>query len=117
MGYAARPGFRAGICSPFYFYDIEKEAVSNLVVCPFAVMDVTLRNYMKADPEQAVEIISRLVSEVKKVNGIFISLWHNESLSENAHWKGWKKVYEQLVSMSLPDKQYKNDSLPYTQSD
>jgi hypothetical protein len=31
------------------------------------------------------------------VNGVFSSLWHNETLSDEKQWKGWKKVYEDIV--------------------
>lgn len=97
MGYAGHIGFRASICSPFYFYDIEREQITNLKVFPFAVMDTTLKNYMKLGPDNAIKKINKLIDSVKKVDGTFISLWHNDSLSEQYGWKGWKKVYEHLV--------------------
>jgi len=40
------------------------------------------------------------VDEVKKVNGTFISLWHNESLSNQKRWKGWQQVYESMLDMT-----------------
>jgi hypothetical protein len=97
MGYALQVGFRASICSPYYFYDLDNEEVTNLRIHPFAVMDATLRYYMKIDPTRAMEYIQPLIDEVRAVNGDFISLWHNESLSENRIWAGWKNVYEQMV--------------------
>ena len=97
MGYADVPGFRAGLCTPFKFYDIDKEQKTNLTIHPFAVMDATLKYYLKISPDQAMEHISPLIKEVKKWNGTFISLWHNESLSNNKIWKGWKTVYEKMV--------------------
>lgn len=101
MGYAALPGFRAGICTPYNFYDIDFEAETNFMIYPFAVMDGTLRDYMKLTPADAIAKIASLVEEVKKVNGTFISLWHNESLSNKKRWTGWLKVYEKLVEMAV----------------
>lgn len=98
MGYALQVGFRASICSPFYFYDLDNEQITSLKIHPFAVMDATLKYYMKVQPEDAMSHIAPLIEEVRKVNGDFISLWHNESLSENKLWTGWKKVYEDLVA-------------------
>jgi len=97
MGYALQVGFRASICSPFFFYDLDNEQITNLKVHPFAVMDATLKYYMKVEPQDAMSHILPLIQEVKNVNGDFVSLWHNESLSENKIWAGWRKVYEQLV--------------------
>jgi len=34
------------------------------------------------------------MDRVKEVNGTFISLWHNETVSDNRHWDEWKQVYE-----------------------
>jgi hypothetical protein len=97
MGYASVVGFRASICTPFNFYDLDLEQSTSLVIHPFAVMDATLRYYMKVNPEDAMDHIKPLINEVKNVEGTFISLWHNESMSENRTWKGWLKVYEQMV--------------------
>lgn len=98
MGYALQVGFRASICTPFYFYDLDLEIPTNLKIHPFAVMDATLKYYMKVSPHDAMSYIKPLVDEVKKVNGTFISLWHNESLSENKIWAGWRTVYEQMTA-------------------
>ncbi len=98
MGYAAEPGFRAGICTPFYFYDLDYETETKLKVYPFAVMDGTLRDYKDVGIEEAKAIIQSLIYEVKAVNGTFISLWHNESFSDQDRWKGWRTVYTYMLS-------------------
>ncbi|MFI5164946.1 MAG: DUF7033 domain-containing protein, partial [Bacteroidia bacterium] len=46
LGYAGNIGFRASICTPFYFYDLEKEETTTLRLNPFAVMDATLNTYL-----------------------------------------------------------------------
>lgn len=97
MGYAALPGFRAGICNSYNFYDLDIEIETKLRIHPFMVMDGTLKDYMNLTTTDAVEQIKHLISEVRKVNGTFTSLWHNESLSDEKRWKGWRKVYEELL--------------------
>lgn len=97
MGYAGQVGFRAGTCSTFYFYDLDLEQETNLKIHPFACMDATFRYYMKTDVEKVMDVVKSLVDEVRAVNGTFISLWHNESLSESYIWKGYKKIYADLV--------------------
>ena len=100
MGFSGEVGFRAGICTPFYFYDLDLETSTKLKLHPFAVMDATLKYYMKVKPEDAMRYIEPLIKEVKDVNGTFISLWHNESLSEMSPWEGWRDVYEQVVKLA-----------------
>lgn len=101
MGYAFRPGFRAGIASPYYFYDIDMEMETSLKVHPFAVMEGTIKYYMKLGPESAMEVMRPLVDEVKQVGGTFISLWHNDSISETDLWKGWRGIFEELHEYAI----------------
>ncbi|MGV6845619.1 MAG: polysaccharide deacetylase family protein [Lutibacter sp.] len=97
MGYAKIPGFRASTCTPFYFYDLHFEIQTPLKIYPFAFMDGTLKDHLKLTNEAAIEKIATLKNEVKNVNGTFISLFHNETLSENDYWKGWKSIYKLTV--------------------
>lgn len=101
MGFASRIGFRASICTPFTFYDLDQETETKLRIHPFAVMDATLKYYMKIPPEQAVEQVLPLINEVKQVKGDFMSLWHNESLSDQKQWADWQPVYEGIVKAAL----------------
>jgi len=93
MGFASHIGFRAGISSPFMFYDLKNEATTNILINPLAVMDGTLKQYMKLNIHNGIKRVKKIIDEVYNVNGTFITLWHNESLSESAQWKGWKELY------------------------
>jgi hypothetical protein len=97
MGYADKNGFRASICSPFYFYDIDTETKTKLKIHPFAVMEATYKYYENYSAEDTIQDILEIMQKVKKVNGTFISVWHNESLSDEGIWKGWKIVYEKML--------------------
>ncbi len=96
MGFATHIGFRAGICTPFYFYDLENESITNILVNPLAVMDGSLKKYMKLDTHNALERVKKLIDQVYEVNGTFVTLWHNESLCDSRGWKGWKKLYSEI---------------------
>jgi hypothetical protein len=102
LGYATETGFRAGICEPYYFYDLDMETQTHLKLFPFAVMEGTLRDYHNVSALDAIQYIKPLIDEVKAVNGLFISLWHNESLSNKKRWVGWHKVYEEMIKLALP---------------
>jgi hypothetical protein len=97
MGYAKYVGFRASTCTPFYFYDLDFEIQTPLKLFPFAFMDVSLKDYMKLSNEESLAKILELKNEVKMVNGTFISLFHNETLSENYKWRGWNSIYKIMV--------------------
>lgn len=97
MGYASRVGFRASIASSFFFYDLDLDTETKLRVHPFAIMDGTLKDYLKLSPVAAKELISEIIREIKKVNGHMISLWHNESLCNTGRWTDWLDVYEHLL--------------------
>jgi len=101
MGYADAPGFRAGSCTPYYFYDLDGEMEVKLKIFPFQVMESTYKYYHKLPLNQIIPEIRKLVHEVKKVRGTFISLWHNESLSEEMGWEGWRAVYEDLIESAV----------------
>lgn len=100
MGYSEVPGFRASICSPFPFYDLMKDEKTELMLYPFAVMDVALNRFLKLSPEEAIERIGKLMIAVKRRKGLFISVFHNESLSDFDNWEGWRKVYEAMLKMA-----------------
>ncbi|MFY9242702.1 MAG: polysaccharide deacetylase family protein [Polaribacter sp.] len=100
MGYASSVGFRASTCTPFYFYDIDFEIQTPLKVFSFALMDTTLNDYMKLTPKQSLGKIRDLRNEVKAVNGTFITLFHNENLSDYLRWKGWKRLYESMLKIA-----------------
>lgn len=97
MGFASQVGFRASICTAFNFYDLDMEMETKLKVHPFAIMEGTLKYYMKVPPEEAMQKIKPLIDEVKAVNGEFMSLWHNDTLNNQTLWKGWQTVYEEMV--------------------
>jgi hypothetical protein len=101
MGYASKVGFRASTCTPFYFYDLDFEIQTPLKIFPFALMDTTLNDYLKITPKQSLGKIRDLRNEVKAVNGTFITLFHNESLSNHLRWRGWKRLYESMIKIAI----------------
>jgi hypothetical protein len=101
MGFATAAGFRASICTPFPFFDLDREEETTLMVHPFTVMDATLKYYMKLEPDDACKVMVRLAKEVREVGGTFIGLWHNETVSDEGIWKGWRNVYETMIKEAI----------------
>lgn len=97
MGYATDIGFRAGTCTPFNFYDLENETETDLTIYPFQIMDITLNKQKSLNTTGAISSIEHMIEKIKKVDGTFISIWHNEALSDHGHWKGWETVYREML--------------------
>lgn len=96
MGYAKACGFRASTAHPFLFFDVEQNQVTTLMVYPTTIMDVSLKLVMNLTISSALQKVEQLIQEVKQVNGMFISLWHNSNLSETNEWLEWREVFEKI---------------------
>jgi hypothetical protein len=96
MGYAPRPGFRAAICTPHYFFNVKTNEVTPLVIHPLAFMDTTFVHYLRCEREEATEQMIAILKHGYKVGGTIIGLWHNSSFTEKREWKGWRKVFETI---------------------
>lgn len=100
MGYASHPGFRAGMATAFPFFDLLQDEITPLVIHSVPLMDVTMMDYLRLTPEKALEKIAETVASVRSVQGELISLWHNESLGDSGRWKGWRRVYKEMVRLA-----------------
>jgi len=98
MGFTGMPGFRAGICTPFYFYDLKNEKATTLKIFPVTFMEGTFIYYQKLKPKESLEIIFSFINEINKVDGTFISIWHNDTVSDDGIYKGWKWVHDEMIN-------------------
>jgi len=101
MGYGSINGFRASVACPFYWYDLEKEKQTELLLFPFCYMDANSFYEQKYTAQQALEEMQHYYKIVKSVNGTFIMIWHNHFLGTDKLYAGWKEVYEQFIKESI----------------
>ena len=97
MGYADQIGFRAGTSLPFRFYNVDKEEVTDLMVQPFCIMDVTLKQYHDYSIEEAMIEVKTMKNTIKESNGCLSFIWHNSSFAEFEGWAGWDKVFQEII--------------------
>jgi hypothetical protein len=97
MGYGSINGFRASVASPFYWYDLEKEKTTGLLLYPFCYMEANSFFEQKFSASQAFEEMMHYHREVKAVNGTLITLWHNTFLGTDPLFKGWREAYEAFI--------------------
>ena len=102
MGYASELGFRAGTGRSFLWYDLEKEACSELRVHPFCFMDATAHYYKKWTAEEAFAAIAKMNDLLKKTNSKLMLVMHNYALGNDQEWEGWQKAYEQFLLNEVP---------------
>lgn len=93
MGYGMVNGFRASVTSPFYWYDLQQESSTALLIYPFCYMDANSFYELKHTPAQALAEMRLYYREVKNVNGLLITLWHNTFFGTDPRFAGWKEIY------------------------
>lgn len=101
MGYGSINGFRASVASPFFWYDLEKDEQTGLLLYPFCFMEANAFFEQKLSPTQALEEMLAYYRRVKAVNGTFISIWHNTFLGTSARFAGWREVYKEFIGLTV----------------
>jgi hypothetical protein len=97
MGFPHHIGFRSGTARAHKFFDLKANQATSLNIFPLQIMDGTLIDYMKLNPEEAIEKVNGVVERTKRVNGVLVTLWHNHILEEGSPWR---RVYEKLAEIA-----------------
>jgi hypothetical protein len=98
MAYGNVNGFRASYAMPFRWYDLEHESVTGLTIHPFCFMEATSFFNQAYTVDEAAKEIRHYYDAVKKVNGEFITLFHNHFLTGQPQWIAWRNMYEDFLS-------------------
>ncbi|CAM4103944.1 hypothetical protein SAMN06265348_103424 [Pedobacter westerhofensis] len=104
MGYAHTIGFRAGTCTPFFWYDLQLEKTTHLLIHPVAVNDEILKLNRTFNIEDVLAKWGRLIENVKLLNGHFYLLWHKETLPEFGKGKVGRRLYLELLANFLSER-------------
>ncbi|WP_038527235.1 polysaccharide deacetylase family protein [Formosa agariphila] len=102
MGYANEIGFRAGTCTPFFFYDLDYEIQTPLRINPYHVNDYALLKYTSLLDKK--ETIQYIINQVKRVNGEFIPVFHNYTFSGLGQWKDFKELFNIILDSASDEK-------------
>lgn len=94
MGYTHEIGFRAGTCTPFYFYDINTEVRQPIKIHPFAMHDYSLIKFK--NKEEVFEKMDHVYRLVKQVRGDFILVFSNELLGGKQQMD-WMDLYQSFL--------------------
>lgn len=97
MGYVNTPGFRAGTSRPFYFFDLDYDTTTKLMVYPFSFTDAALRNGFSMNTYRDI------LQQLRSVGGSMVLLWNNEVFCDDFNGKNGIEVYEDLIKLALHD--------------
>ena len=87
MGYADVVGFRLGTCRPVKFINPNTRLLTELILHPLVLRDLTLsdQRYMALEQDEAERIAHDLIRTTARYNGELTLLWHNDLLSQKTH--------------------------------
>lgn len=97
MGYGSINGFRASVASSFYWYDLENEKETQLLLHPFCFMDANSYYEQKQTAEETEKELQQYYQQVNNVSGTLITIWHNNFLGTEERFKGWREVWERFA--------------------
>lgn len=98
MAYGTINGFRASYTLPYRWYDLERETITDLMIHPFCFMEANSFFEQDYSAQEAGEEMQYYYDIVKRVNGEFISLFHNHFLTEQPAWVEWRRMYETFLA-------------------
>ncbi|MEO6406331.1 MAG: polysaccharide deacetylase family protein [Ferruginibacter sp.] len=102
MGYGSINGFRASVASSFFWYNLTEEKVSTLQLHPFCFMDANSFYEQKQNAEEALEELTHYENVCKEVNGVMITIFHNQFLGKDKTFAGWKEMYSKFIAQVQP---------------
>ena len=97
MGYGSINGFRASVASPFYWYDLEKDEQTDLMIHPFCYMEANSFFEQHYTAQQAAEEMQQYHDIVKFVNGELVTVFHNHFITEQKEWIEWRNMYADFL--------------------
>ena len=97
MGYPALIGFRASTSFPFVFYDLEREKITGLKVYSFVMMDRTAKDTLRLQRRDVRALAKELADKIAEVNGVYITIFHNEAFSQMPEWNKYRDVYRSIL--------------------
>ena len=101
LAFAHAPGFRSGTAIPYFFYDLQKDEATTLLIRPTVMMDSTFIFHQKLSPEEALQKMKQLVDACKQSGGDYLSLWHNSNLAGTPEENPWINVFIQSFNYAV----------------
>jgi hypothetical protein len=98
LGFAERPGFRAGTSHAFHPFHLHERRILSLQERPLTVMDATLFEYAKLAPDAASAQVLALARQCRRYGGALTLLWHNSSVQTARDQRWYAALIDALAS-------------------
>lgn len=98
MGYGSINGFRASVASPYYWYDIERESKTELIIHPFCYMDANALYEQKQDTEISATELRKYYAVCQQHHGELVTVFHNQFMGTDPAFAGWPQLYEDFIA-------------------
>lgn len=94
MVYEDIPGFRAGTCTPFLFYDLDYEIKTPLIIHPIAATTTCFKEKYASD---ITKTVAKMFSSVEQVNGVFSMMFTNKDFTSDASNDVWRSLFSEKL--------------------
>ena len=94
MVYEDTPGYRAGTCTPFLFYDLDYEIKTPLVIHPIAF---TTEGFNKKYESDSLQRIMNLYEQAMRLNGTFSVLFNIHDFCEQTGNSLWRNLFSEKL--------------------
>jgi len=95
MGYYDTPGFRAGTCTPFLFYDLDFEIKTPLLIHPVVARTSMFDSKYSNNKERMVD---QLLQSVAKVHGYFAMVFSNKDFTGEDQNQVWRAIFSEKLA-------------------
>lgn len=99
LAYPDVTGFRAGFSRAFYFFDIERNEQTDLLIQPSCWMDATYNYYQTKKFNEIQDEFLTVFNQLLKNNGKLVAIFHNDLLANEICW-GFFSFINQFISES-----------------
>ncbi|MAP55166.1 hypothetical protein [Altibacter sp.] len=95
MGYENEPGFRAGTCTPFLFYDLDYEIKTPLIIHPITASTRSFKNKYASDITKKID---QLWTSVAEVHGTFSIVFTNRDFTPTIGNTIWRELFSKKLN-------------------
>ncbi|MCW5520144.1 hypothetical protein J1N09_09860 [Aureitalea sp. L0-47] len=97
MVYENTPGYRAGTCTPFLFYDLDYEIKTPLVIHPIAF---TTEGFNKKYESDSLQRIMDMHAQAMRLNGTFSVLFNIHDFCDQTGNSLWRNLFSEKLHLN-----------------